>query len=35
MEKSEIQEYIISYYTNGNKACFTTIIGVKDQTINT
>lgn len=35
MKKSEIQKYIISYYTNRNKACFTTIIGIKDQTINT
>lgn len=31
MEKSEIQEYIISYYTNKNKACFTRIIGIKEN----
>ena len=35
MEKSEMLECIINYYTDGNKARFAAIIGVKPQTINT
>ena len=35
MKKSEMLECIINYYTDGNKARFAAIIGVKPQTINT
>lgn len=35
MEKSDMLECIINYYTDGNKARFAAIIGVKPQTINT
>lgn len=35
MEKSAMLECIINYYTDGNKARFAAILGVKPQTINT
>lgn len=35
MTKSEILENLINYYSNGNKAQFAVLLGVKPQTINT
>lgn len=35
MEKSDMLECLINYYTDGNKAKFAAIIGVRPQTINT
>lgn len=34
MNKSEMLEMLITHYTNGNKAKFAAILGVKAQTIN-
>lgn len=35
MEKKDILESLVNYYTNGNKAKFAAKLGIKPQTINT